>query len=185
MQTLHGPIRALVGAALLAVGCDASPVTCGPGTHLEGRVCVSDFNGDAGPLADAAMPPDAWAGDAAPELREGDPCPTDAEGHNLLPAGCAGTFLRFCNGNRVHTIDCAELGDTCVEGTLPRCQGGVYGACDLATMPRACADRTHVLVCATGWPYEPNFFYSSDCTSFGADWTCIEAAGEFGCAPPP
>lgn len=131
------------------------------------------------------MPPDAWAGDAAPELREGDPCPTDAEGHNLLPAGCAGTFLRFCNGNRVHTIDCAELGDTCVEGTLPRCQGGVYGACDLATMPRACADRTHVLVCATGWPYEPNFFYSSDCTSFGADWTCIEAAGEFGCAPPP
>ena len=187
----------LVGSSVLLAGCPSS-VSCGPGTHLEGSVCVLDATTDAGPV-DAALSPSADAGpvDAfggggadAPSgrLDEGDPCPTDGAGHTTLSPQCDGDDLLYCNGARVRRTDCTELGDRCVPAAtpsdLPRCEGGVYVACSVATTRTTCADEGHALLCSGGYPHAPGYTYTIPCESFGEGYSCAMGTTESGCVPP-
>lgn len=194
----------LFASLLLVVGCEPT-VSCGAGTRLEGSMCVSDPGTDGGTLdgarVDGGAPDDARTDAAAGhdggvpgtdaasgDLVDGDPCPTDGMGHNMLSPSCVGNDLRSCSGSFVRITDCTELGDRCVPGAspsdLPRCDGGVYVACSVSTSAHSCADSGHALLCSGGYPNAPGFTYTIPCTSFGAGYTCLMNTTEGGCYPP-
>lgn len=183
----------------MLLGCDPAPlVSCGPGTRLEGTRCVLDARGDA--ASSDASRPDAARLDAAPigadgmspdagsELADGEPCPMDSAGNNLLSPGCAGDLMHYCSGTIVRVIDCTELGDRCVPSTgavAAHCEGGVYGPCDLTTSRARCADAAHVLRCADGYPHARGFTYTIRCAAFGEGYGCLtNSRDEAACYPP-
>ncbi len=179
----------------LAVACASeSAVSCGAGTLLSGRSCVPDSDGaaphdDAGLVQqDAAQQHDSSSGDGSVRAYvNGDRCPTDSMGHNLLSPSCVGNNLQFCGGEVVRVTNCAELGTRCLpgeNGMLPRCDGGVYQPCVRSSTRTTCADTGHALLCGGGYPNETNFTYTIACEQFGAGYTCRSGATESGCAPP-
>ncbi|MFO0709392.1 MAG: hypothetical protein U0353_06110 [Sandaracinus sp.] len=180
--------------AWLSSGCP-SELSCGPGTHVEGSVCVPDGVVDAGPsdagpvtLVDAPGADVPGADAHAMRLEEGDPCPTDGAGFTTLSPTCDGDDLLYCSGAFVRRTDCTVLGDRCVPGgspdALPRCDGGVYVACDVATSIGRCADEGNTLRCASGYPNAPGFTYTIPCATFGDGYSCMMGATEGGCVPP-
>lgn len=194
---MHRSVLPLLLLALaFAAGCEPSSVSCGPGTRLEGRVCVPDSTvdtgggdagalGDIGPRTDGRV--DAPGADGGTSFMEGDRCPTDAAGNNLLSPACVGDQMIACNGDFVRVTDCTELGERCVTAAdgLPRCDGGVYGACDRATSTNQCADEAHALLCSGGYPNASGYLYTIACASFGAGYECLtDATGSGGCYPP-
>lgn len=194
---MHRSVLPLLLLALaFAPGCEPSSVSCGPGTRLEGRVCVPDSTvdtgggdagalGDIGPRTDGRV--DAPGADGGTSFMEGDRCPTDAAGNNLLSPACVGDQMIACNGDFVRVTDCTELGERCVTAAdgLPRCDGGVYGACDRATSTNQCADEAHALLCSGGYPNASGYLYTIACASFGAGYECLtDATGSGGCYPP-
>ncbi len=191
-------------ASVFALGCRPS-VTCGAGTHLARDTCVPDTLAADGGLEDAAAhdgsPDDGLLSDGSArdatttrdggepgDLQDGDPCPIDASGNSTLSPSCVGDSLRYCSGDYVRITDCTELGDRCLPGAtasdLPRCDGGVYTACHVSTTSTTCADSSHALLCAGGYPNAAGFTYTIACATFGPGYTCLMSTTEGGCYPP-
>lgn len=185
--------RVAAGAALalpfiVAAACGpSSSLQCGAGTKEIDGVCVSSagettgtssgggsggvgggHGGDGGASTGSSG---TGAGGSNGLPKEGEPCPEDEHGYDLLGDQCSGDLLYNCWKGKVQVTDCAALGGACQmdEKGRNRCLGGPFTACD-GSVYRHCFDATYLLLCDQG------YWWAMDCAeSFGDGSTCMKS----------